>query len=164
MFEYLMPLLVLPTYERTLLGQTCKTAVARQIEYGRQRGIPWGISESGYNSFDIGLNYQYRAFGVPGLGLKRGLENDLVIAPYATALALMIMPDKACEILQRLSAEGFEGDHGLYEAIDYTESRVPSGQSSAIVRSFMAHHQGMSLISFASQILDRPVNEMRLMP
>lgn len=157
MFEYLMPLLVMPTFERTLLGQTCKTAVARQIEYGRQRGIPWGISESGYNSFDIGLNYQYRAFGVPGLGLKRGLEKDLVIAPYATALALMIMPNKACNNLQRLSAEGFEGDYGLYEAIDFTESRVPAGQSNAIVRSFMAHHQGMSLISFASQILDRPM-------
>ena len=86
MFEYLMPLLVMPTYENTLLDQTCKAAVKRQIEYGRQRGVPWGISESGYNTVDVRLNYQYRAFGVPGLGLKRGLAEDLVIAPYASAL------------------------------------------------------------------------------
>ena len=93
MFEYLMPLLVMPTYEHTLLDQTCKAAVERQIEYGKQRGVPWGISESGYNAIDIHLNYQYRAFGVPGLGLKRGLAEDLVIAPYASALALMVAPE-----------------------------------------------------------------------
>ncbi|MFA6504802.1 MAG: glucoamylase family protein [Treponemataceae bacterium] len=153
MFEYLMPLLVMSNYENTLLDQTCKTAVLRQIDYGRQRGVPWGFSESGYNSFDVGLNYQYRAFGVPGLGLKRGLVDDLVVAPYASALALLVVPDKACRNLQRLSAEGFEGDYGLYEAIDYTDSRFPSGQSNAVVRSFMAHHQGMSLLSFASHLL-----------
>ena len=159
MFEYLMPLLVLPAYENTLLDQTCKCAVARQIEYGQLRGVPWGISESGYNSFDVGLNYQYRAFGVPGLGLKRGLVDDLVVAPYASALALMVVPGKAYLNLQRLSKEGFEGDYGFYEAIDFTESRVPSGQSSAVVRSFMAHHQGMSLISFACRLLDRPMQK-----
>jgi cyclic beta-1,2-glucan synthetase len=153
MFEYLMPNLVMPSYENTLLGQTCRRAVERQIEYGQQRNVPWGISEAGYNSFDVTLNYQYRAFGVPGLGLKRGLIDDLVIAPYATALALMVMPEKACLNLQRLSEEGFEGDYGFYEAIDYTESRVPTGQSSAIVHSFMAHHQGMSLLAFASHLL-----------
>ncbi|HWP68133.1 MAG TPA: glucoamylase family protein, partial [Rectinemataceae bacterium] len=155
MFEYLMPLLVMPTYEYTLLDQTCKNAVLRQIEYGGHRSIPWGISESCYNSFDVSLNYQYRAFGVPGLGLKRGLVDDLVVAPYASALALMVMPEKACRNLQRLSNEGFEGDYGHYEAIDYTPSRIPSGQSSAIVRSFMAHHQGMSFLSLAHQLLDR---------
>ena len=90
MFEYLMPLLVMPTYENTLLDQTCKAAVASQIEYGRKCGVPWGISECGYNAIDVHLNYQYRAFGVPGLGLKRGLAEDLVIAPYASALALMV--------------------------------------------------------------------------
>ena len=93
MFEYLMPLLVMPTYENTLLDQTCKAAVERQIEYGKKRGVPWGISESGYNTIDVHLNYQYRAFGVPGLGLKRGLAEDLVIAPYASALALMVAPE-----------------------------------------------------------------------
>ena len=89
MFEYLMPQLVMPTYERTLLDQTAKAAVARQIEYGRQRGVPWGMSESAYNTVDAQLNYQYRAFGVPGLGLKRGLAEDLVVAPYASVMALM---------------------------------------------------------------------------
>ncbi|MGC2048842.1 MAG: glucoamylase family protein, partial [Gallionella sp.] len=120
MFEYLMPLLVMPTYEHTLLDQTYKAAVDRQIEYGKQRGVPWGMSESGYNTVDIQFNYQYRAFGVPGLGLKRGLAEDLVIAPYASALALMVAPEEACRNLQRLAAEGFAGKYGFYEAIDYT--------------------------------------------
>ena len=106
MFEYLMPLLVMPTYDNTLLDQTYKAAVEWQIEYGRKRGVPWGISESGYNTVDVHLNYQYRAFGVPGLGLKRGLAEDLVIAPYASALALMVAPEEACLNLQRLAAEG----------------------------------------------------------
>ncbi len=106
MFEYLMPLLVMPNYENTLLDHTCKAAVQQQIEYGKLRGVPWGISESGYNRTDVHLNYQYRAFGVPGLGLKRGLAEDLVIAPYATAMALMVAPVEACENLQRLAAEG----------------------------------------------------------
>ena len=159
MFEYLMPLLVMPTYEHTLLDQTCKVAVARQIEYGKKRGVPWGISESGYNAIDIHLNYQYRAFGVPGLGLKRGLAEDLVIAPYASALALMVAPEAACSNLEQLTAAGFEGKFGFYEAIDYTPSRLPRGKSSAVVRSFMAHHQGMSLLSLAYLLLDRPMQQ-----
>ena len=159
MFEYLMPLLVMPTYENTLLDQTYKAAVARQIEYGKKRGVPWGISESGYNTIDVRLNYQYRAFGVPGLGLQRGLAGDLVIAPYASALALMVAPEEACLNLERLSAEGFEGKYGFYEAIDYTPSRLPRGQSSAVVGRFMAHHQGMSLLSLAYLLLDRPMQK-----
>jgi cyclic beta-1,2-glucan synthetase len=159
MFEYLMPLLVMPTYERTLLDETCKAAVARQIEYGRKRGVPWGISESGYNTIDAHLNYQYRAFGVPGLGLKRGLADNLVIAPYASALALMVAPEEACLNLQRLAAEGCEGTFGFYEAIDYTPSRLPRRQSSAVIRSFMAHHVGMSFLSLASLLLDRPMQK-----
>ncbi len=108
MFEYLMPLLVMPTYENTLLDRTCKAAVKRQIQYGGQLGIPWGMSESCYNMVDIRLNYQYRAFGVPGLGLKRGLADDLVVAPYASVLALMVAPEEACRNLQRLAAEGYD--------------------------------------------------------
>src|SRR5208337_760526 len=119
MFEYLMPLLVMPTYENTLLDQSCKAAVERQIEYGKKRAVPWGISESGYNAIDIHLNYQYRAFGVPGLGFQRGLAEDLVIAPYASALALMVAPEKACLNLEQLTVAGFEGKFGFYEAIDY---------------------------------------------
>jgi cyclic beta-1,2-glucan synthetase len=159
MFEYLMPLLVMPTYENTLLDQTGQAAVARQIEYGKQRGVPWGVSESGYNTVDVQLNYQYRAFGVPGLGLKRGLAEDLVIAPYASALALMVAPEAACLNLQRLAAAGFAGRFGFYEAIDYTPSRVPRGQTSAVVRSFMAHHQGMSFLALAYRLLDRPMQQ-----
>ena len=159
MFEYLMPLLVMPTYEHTLLDQTCKAAVARQIEYGRKRGVPWGISECGYNALDVHLNYQYRAFGVPGLGLKRGLTEDLVIAPYASALALMVRPEEACLNLERLSAEGFEARYGFYEAIDYTQSRLQRGQSRAVVRSFMAHHQGMSFLSLSHLLLDHPMQK-----
>jgi cyclic beta-1,2-glucan synthetase len=159
MFEYLMPLLVMPTYERTLLDETCKAAVARQIEYGNERGVAWGISESGYNSIDAQLNYQYRAFGVPGLGLKRGLADDLVIAPYASALALMVAPEEACLNLQRLASEGAEGKFGFYEAIDHTPSRLQLGQANIVVRSFMAHHVGMSFLSFASLLLDRPMQK-----
>ncbi|MBK8752665.1 MAG: cyclic beta 1-2 glucan synthetase [Candidatus Competibacteraceae bacterium] len=159
MFEYLMPLLVMPTYENTLLDQTCQAAVARQIAYGKQCGVPWGVSESGYNTVDVHLNYQYRAFGVPGLGLKRGLAEDLVIAPYASALALMVAPEAACLNLQRLAAAGFEGKFGFYEAIDYTPSRLPRGQASAVVRSFMAHHQGMSFLALAYLLLDRPMQK-----
>jgi cellobiose phosphorylase len=159
MFEYLMPLLIMPTYQHTLLDQTYQAAVERQIEYGRERGVPWGVSESGYHMIDVHLNYQYRAFGVPGLGLKRGLAEDLVIAPYASALALMVAPEDACLNLQRLAASGGEGEFGFYEAIDYTPSRLPRGQSSVVVRSYMAHHVGMSFLSLAYLLLDRPMQK-----
>ena len=157
MFEYLMPLLVMPTYENTLLDRTYHAAVRRQIEYGRQRGVPWGISESGYNTFDQHKTYQYRAFGVPGLGLKRGLVEDLVIAPYASALALMVAPQAACRNLERLAADGHQGSYGLYEAVDYTPSRLPPGVERVTVRQFMAHHEGMSLLSLAYVLLERPM-------
>ncbi len=157
MFEYLMPLLVMPTYRNTLLDHTYRAAVETQIEYGRKHGVPWGISESGYNAVDVHLNYQYRPFGVPGLGLKRGLGEDMVVAPYASALALMVEPEQACANLERLAAQGLEGKFGLYEAVDYTSSRLPRGQTSAVVRSFIVHHQGMSLLSFGYLLLNRPM-------
>ncbi|PKN19166.1 MAG: cyclic beta 1-2 glucan synthetase [Deltaproteobacteria bacterium HGW-Deltaproteobacteria-6] len=159
MFEYLMPLLIMPNYENTLLDQTYKAVVKRQIAYGEKRGVPWGISESGYNNIDVHLNYQYRAFGVPGLGLKRGLGDDLVVAPYASALALMIAPQEACVNLQRLAAKGMLGTYGFYEALDFTASRLPAGVESVAVRSFMSHHQGMSLLSMAHLLLDRPMQK-----
>lgn len=157
MFEYLMPMLVMPSYAHTLLDQTCVAAVARQIEYGRQRGLPWGMSESAYNTVDAQFNYQYRAFGVPGLGLKRGLGDDLVVAPYASVLALMVAPVEACRNLQRLAAEGFIGKYGFFEAIDYTPARQRRGQTHVTVRAFMAHHQGMSLLALAWRLLDQPM-------
>jgi hypothetical protein len=160
LFEYLMPLLVMPTFEHTLLDETCRAVVARQIAYGAQRNVPWGISESGYNTTDAQLNYQYRAFGVPGLGLKRGLADDLVIAPYASVMALMVAPIKALKNLMRLQAEGREGAYGMYEAVDYTPSRVPRGEGEhqgVTIRSFMVHHEGMSLLSLEYLLLDRPM-------
>jgi len=157
MFEYLMPLLVMPNYENTLLDHTCMVAVRQQIEYGNLRGVPWGISESGYNRTDVQQNYQYRAFGVPGLGLKRGLAEDLVVAPYASALALMIAPREACENLQRLAADGREGSFGFYEAVDYTPTRLPPDQTSATIQSFMVHHQGMSLLALVNLLQDYPM-------
>ena len=159
MFEYLMPMLVMPSYEGTLLDQTCRAAVERQIEYGQQTGVPWGVSESGYNTVDVHLNYQYRAFGVPGLGLKRGLGEDVVIAPYASVMALMVAPTEAYTNLERLANEGRRGRFGFFEAVDYTPARVPHGQTSVVVSSFMAHHQGMSLLSLAYLLLDQPMQK-----
>lgn len=157
MFEYLMPMLVMPNYGNTLLDQAVQGAVERQIHYGRQRGVPWGISESGYNLTDSHLNYQYQAFGVPGLGLKRGLGDELVVAPYATVMALMVDPAAAVRNLHRLAGEGLAGTFGYYEAVDYTPSRLRRGETRAIVRSYMAHHQGMSLLALAHVLLDRPM-------
>ena len=157
MFEYLMPLLVMPTYDATLLDQTYQAVIDRQVEYGRQRGVPWGISESGYNATDAAGNYQYRAFGVPGLGLKRGLAEDLVIAPYACEMALMIDPAKCVANLKRIAEEGHYGSFGFYEAIDYTTARVPRGAESATVRSYMSHHKGMAFLAQAYALLDRPM-------
>ena len=157
MFEYLMPLLVMPTYEHTLLDQTYRAVVARQIEYGHQRGIPWGISESCYNVTDSHGVYQYGAFGVPGLGFKRGLADDLVVAPYASVLALMVAPREACRNLEKLAGQGGHGTYGMYEAIDFTPLRVPRGKNSVPLHSFMAHHQGMSLLALAYLLLDRPM-------
>ena len=159
MFEYLMPLLIMPTYPNTILDQTYHSMVQRQIDYGKQLGVPWGISESGYNLVDTNLNYQYRAFGVPELGLKRGLGEDLVVAPYASVMALMVDPKESYKNLETLKDLDMEGGFGFYEAIDYTPSRLPRGQNSVVIRSFMAHHQGMSLLSLAYFLLDKPMQK-----
>ncbi|MGA7297898.1 MAG: glucoamylase family protein [Rhodanobacteraceae bacterium] len=157
LFEYLMPMLVMPSYAGTLLDQTCHAAVARQIEYGKQLGVPWGMSESGYYAMDVHFNYQYRAFGVPGLGLKRGLGEDIVVAPYATVLALQVSPASAVQNMQRMIGEGFMGRYGFFEAIDYTPARLPRGKTHAVVQSFMAHHQGMSLLALTSVLCGGPM-------
>ena len=157
MFEYLMPLLVMPTYPSTLLDQTYHSVIDAQIDYGKRRNVPWGISESGYNTVDASLNYQYRAFGVPGLGLKRGLGDDLVIAPYASMMGLMVQPEASCANLQKMAELGFMGRYGFYEAIDYTASRLPRGQSYAVIRSFMVHHQGMGFLALSYLLHDRPM-------
>ncbi len=150
MFEYLMPLLVMPGFEETLLELTYQGVVEEQISYGEKYKVPWGVSESGYNRPDPQFNYQYQAFGIPSLGLKRGLSKDLVIAPYASMLAVMVDPVAACRNMQRLSASGYEGAYGFYEAIDYTPSHQPINEHRVVIASFMAHHQGMGLVSLVN--------------
>jgi len=147
MFEYLMPLLVTESLPETLLDETMQAAVRGQRAYGAEHGVPWGVSESAYNVMDLEMTYQYRAFGVPGLGLKAGLAEDLVVAPYATALAALVDPAAAVKNLKALAREGLEGDFGFFEAIDYSATRVPPGKRGVIVRSYMAHHLGMTLVA-----------------
>ena len=150
MFEYLMPALVMRSPERSLLNQTYDLIVRRQIEYGVERGTPWGVSESAYNARDVNLQYQYSSFGVPGLGLKRGLSENLVIAPYATALAAMIDPAAALQNFHRLEDAGASGAYGFYEALDYTSTRLPEGAAVAVARTYFAHHQGMLLVAISN--------------
>ncbi len=158
MFEYLMPPLLMADYPDTLLSQTCHAVIRRQISYARQRRIPWGISESCYNATDAHHIYQYRAFGVPGLGLKRGLSDDLVVAPYATVMALPYLPEAACANIERLiGTEEALGRYGLVEAIDYTPSRVPRGKARAVVHAYMSHHQGMALLALSHFLCHAPI-------
>jgi cyclic beta-1,2-glucan synthetase len=158
MFEYLMPQLLLRNFPGTLLDQSCHASVRRQIEYGRERHVPWGVSESAYAFTDREGNYQYRAFGVPGLGLRRGLVDDLVIAPYATALASLVTPAAAAENFERLSSVGAEGRFGYYESIDYNPRNRDADTGAerttrpTVVRAYFAHHQGMSLVALANVV------------
>jgi cyclic beta-1,2-glucan synthetase len=154
MFEYLMPSLVMRAPADSLLERTTRLAVQRQISYGAMLGIPWGISESAYNVRDLELTYQYSNFGIPSLGLKRGLAENAVVAPYATALAAMVAPQAAARNFERLIGEGAHGRYGFYEALDYTPIRVPEHQKVAVVHTFMAHHQGMTIVAIADALLD----------
>jgi len=152
MFEYLMPRLVVSSLPGTLLGQTLEVVTDHQIEYGREKKTPWGISESGYYRFDSNQFYQYRAFGVPGLGYKRGAGDDLVITPYASLLALSLRPGAVLQNIEHLKKEGMLGMYGFYEAADYTPARLAEGQEKAIVQSYMAHHQGMIMVSLVNYL------------
>jgi cyclic beta-1,2-glucan synthetase len=154
MFEYLMPDLVLNVPTGSLLEQTDRLVVARQIAYGQERKAPWGVSESAFYARDLDLTYQYSNFGVGGLGLKRGLSEDYVVAPYATALASMVDPAAAARNFDRLAKEGAIGPYGYYEALDYTASHLPAGKTHAVVRAYMAHHQGMTVVALANTLLD----------
>jgi cyclic beta-1,2-glucan synthetase len=154
MFEYLMPMLLMRTFPGTLLDQSCRVSVRRQQHYAAERRVPWGISEAAYSFTDREGNYQYRAFGVPGLGLRRGLSTDLVIAPYATALAALVEPVAAADNFAALAAQGLEGRFGFYESIDYQprtqDPDTPATAAPALVRAYFAHHQGMSLVALAN--------------
>ena len=150
MFEYLMPDLLMNEPAGSLLNQTNRLVVQRQIRYGDERRVPWGISESAFNARDLDLIYQYSNFGVSGLGLKRGLAEDVVVAPYATALAAMIEPVAAARNFERLASLGASGPYGFYESLDYTTSRLPEEEKVAVVRAYMAHHQGMTVVALAN--------------
>ena len=154
MFEYLMPSLVMRAPTMSILEQTNRVIVRRQIEHGASLGTPWGISESAYNARDPEFTYQYSNFGVPGLGLKRGLGQNVVVAPYATALAAIVDPTAAARNFERLASEGGQGRFGWFEALDYTPSRLPHGQSVAVIRAFMAHHQGMTIVAIADALME----------
>ncbi|MBA3602754.1 MAG: protein ndvB [Parachlamydiaceae bacterium] len=148
MFEYLMPLIFNKHYPDSLLGEACRSAVISQISYGEKRGIPWGISESAFSAIDTHKIYQYRSFGIPGLGLKRGLEEDLVISPYSTVLALMVDAKSALENLKILSDKKhakYMGAYGFYDAVDFTRRVSPKGERGVVIYVYMAHHQGMIL-------------------
>lgn len=147
MFEYLMPLLVMKSYRNTLLDETYSFVVKSQQKYGKVRNMPWGVSESSFHSLDINLDYQYKAIGVPWLGLKRGLIEDAVTSPYSTFMALMVNPADAYKNIKYLKEEGLEGPYGFYEAADYTPERVNFQAKKVIIKSFMAHHEGMSLLA-----------------
>ncbi len=157
MFEYLMPLLLMKNFTHTLWDETYQFVIKCQQDYGKKRKVPWGVSESGFYSFDYRLNYQYKAFGIPNLGLKRGLKNDTVISPYSTLLALGISPKTSVENMRVLIRDGLEGAHGFYEAADFTHERLSEGRCS-VVKSYMAHHQGMGLVAIANLVHD---NTMR---
>ena len=153
MFEYLMPALVMRSPAGSMLNQTYQLVLSRQIEYGRERNVPWGVSESAFNARDLNHTYQYAGFGVPGLGLKRGLSESMVVAPYATALGAMVDPSAATENFKALAKAGGKGQYGFYEALDFTSSRVPEGKDVAVVNAYMAHHQGMSLVALANVLM-----------
>ncbi len=159
MFEYLMPLILIKNYRGTLLDESYKSVVRIQQAYGKKANTPWGISESGFFSFDIQSNYQYKAFGVPGLGLKRGLSKDMVISPYSTFMALPIDFRNSMKNLRLMKNNGANGRYGLYEAIDFTRSRVPFNVEFSLVKSYMSHHQGMSFLSINNVIKHNKMQE-----
>ena len=154
MFEYLMPLLIMKNYPGTMLDETYKAVTQEQKKYCNERGVPFGISESAFYYFDVNLNYQYKAFGIAGVGLKRGLANELVVSPYATVMALQTDYRGAYDNLHNHVREGLEGAYGFYEAVDYTRNRMPNEESKAIIKCFMIHHQGMSLMALDNVLFD----------
>ncbi len=157
MFEYLMPGLFTKNYAGTFLSDSCYAALEVQLSYGREHKVPWGISESGYFAFDVNLNYQYRAFGVPDLGYKRDLPDDLVISPYASLIGLSLQPQAVLQNMTHMEQLSMLGRFGFYEALDYTKTRLPTGKEHAMVQSYMAHHQGMILLAACNYLSDNVV-------
>lgn len=159
MFEYLMPLIIMKKFPDTLFSETYKYVVEVQKSYGNKKNVPWGISESAYYDFDINSIYQYKAFGVPGIGLKRGLINELVVSPYASVMALQVDFKSALDNIKKLINIKAEGNYGFYDAVDYTQGRLSKGRKSEIVNCFMIHHQGMSLMSLDNVLMKNVLQE-----
>ncbi|HEY3476800.1 MAG TPA: glucoamylase family protein, partial [Anaerolineales bacterium] len=155
MFEYLMPNLFMESYPNTLMDESCRLAIEQQIEYAAQKDIPWGTSEASYYNFDAQQIYQYQAFGIPSLGYKRGLSDDLVVAPYASLLALPFTAQAVMQNLERLESLRMWGLYGMYESVDFTTERLKTGESHAVIRTFMVHHQGMILLSLCNYLFDK---------
>ena len=154
MFEYLMPLLFQRSYGNSLLDKSVRDAVAIQIDYGRKHQVPWGISECAFGDLDLHKTYQYQAFGVPELGLKRGLADKIVVAPYATMLAVSIAPRESVRNLKRLAKLGLLNDYGYFEAVDYSQTASREGERGVIVRTYMAHHQSMAFLALTNFLHD----------
>ena len=146
-FEYLMPNINIPKYKGSLLDESCKFLVMCQMEYAKKLKIPWGISEAAFNLKDLHSNYQYKAFGIPWLGLKRGLSDEMVVAPYGSVLAITDYPKEVYKNLQSLEQYGMYGKYGFYESIDFTPERLEKGKTASVVKTYMAHHQGLILLS-----------------
>ena len=154
MFEFLMPMVYTQAFENSFLAASCQLAVQKQIEYANQKGIPWGISEAAYSALDANKIYQYRAFGIPPLALKEGLENDLVVSPYSSFLSLMVLPKESVYNLEGMAEQGMSGPMGLYESLDYTREKTRRGGRGVVVYTYMAHHQGMSLLAMNNAMND----------
>jgi hypothetical protein len=159
MFEYLMPNLFMRTWEGTLLHESCRSVIKIQKQHARERHIPWGISESAYNVRDDLLNYQYHAFGVPVVAARQDISDRTVVSPYSTMLALTVDPVSAMENARRLAEKGWLGKYGFYEAIDFTQSRPFRKHEGVVVRAWMAHHEGMTLLAINAAVLNAPIQK-----
>ena len=155
MFEYLMPMLWMKTYPNTILNQTAHAAVAVQQKFARKNSIPWGISESACAALNPDGHYRYRAFGVPALALSSAAKHDLVVSPYSVFLSLMVRAHGSVRNLRKMKKLGWFGSYGFYEAVDFNRSRTPEGKKREIVRSWMAHHLGMSLLAATNALCDQ---------
>ncbi len=158
-FEYLMPNINIRKYEGSLLDESSRFMIMSQKEYAKKLGIPWGISESAFNLKDLNSNYQYKAFGIPWLGLKRGLEDEMVVSSYGSILAINDIPKEVVKNLKELEKSGMNGEYGFYEAIDYTPSRLRNKQGYEVVKTYMAHHQGLILLSINNLINNNILQE-----
>ena len=161
-FEYLMPNINIPRYKGSILDESCKFAIMSQIEYAKKLNVPWGITEAAFNVKDLHSNYQYKAFGIPWLGLKRGLADEIVISAYGSILAITDKTEDVIKNMKILEQYGMYNKYGFYESLDFTPSRLRRGEDSAIVKTYMAHHQALILLSI-NNLLNKNIFQRRFM-